>query len=107
MNRELLTVIPVVIGALGTIPKALEGIWKWLILSRENVDVAKKGKPYERNWISSNSNTKQHHKNQATALLRSAWILSRVLESRGDLPSLKLQYKKPIANADVLKTLKE
>ena len=34
-------------------------------LSRENVNVAKKGKPYGRNWISSNSSSKQRHKDQS------------------------------------------
>ena len=30
----------------------------------ENLDVAKKGKPYERNLVSSNSSTKKHNKDQ-------------------------------------------
>ena len=34
-------------------------------LRRENIDVPKKRKPYERNGISPNSNTKQCHKNQS------------------------------------------
>ena len=34
-------------------------------LTRENMDVANKWKSYERNWISSNSSTKQRHKNQS------------------------------------------
>ena len=34
---------------------------KWN-LTWEDVDIAKKEKPLERNWISSNSSTKQHHK---------------------------------------------
>ena len=42
---------------------------------------------------------------QMTALLRTARILRRVLETWGDLLSLKLQWK-PSANTDV-KTLKE
>ena len=33
-------------------------------LSQENVRVAKKGKPFERNWMSSHSSTNQRHKNQ-------------------------------------------
>ena len=33
-------------------------------ITRENVDVAKKGKPSERNWICSNSSTKQCHKDK-------------------------------------------
>ena len=31
-------------------------------LTRENFDMAKQGKPYERNLISFDSNTKQRHK---------------------------------------------
>ena len=31
-------------------------------LTRENMDIAKKGKPSERNWISSDSSTKQQYK---------------------------------------------
>ena len=47
--------------------KQLYGRFKWLIrrhLERENLDVAKKGKCYERNWISFNSSTKKRHKDQ-------------------------------------------
>ena len=36
---------------------------KWH-LTWENLDMAKKWKPWEINWISSNSSTKQHHKDQ-------------------------------------------
>ena len=34
-------------------------------ITRENLDVAKKRKFYERNRISPNSSTKQHHQNQS------------------------------------------
>ena len=33
-------------------------------LTRENLEMAKKGKPYERNRISPESNTEQRHKDQ-------------------------------------------
>ena len=33
-------------------------------LTWENVDVAKKGKPLERDWISFNSSTNRRHENQ-------------------------------------------
>ena len=33
-------------------------------LTRENLDVAKKEKPKERNWISSKNSPKQHHKDK-------------------------------------------
>ena len=34
-------------------------------LTQENVDVAKKGKSFLRNWIFSNSSDKQYHKDQS------------------------------------------
>ena len=34
---------------------------KWN-LTREDMSMAKKGKPQDKNWISSNSNTKQRYK---------------------------------------------
>ena len=39
-------------------------------LTRENVDAAKQWKPLERNWISSNSSTKQRHKTQQNSRWR-------------------------------------
>ena len=36
----------------------------WQNLKYENLDMAKKGKPLVRNWISSNSSTKQRHEDQ-------------------------------------------
>ena len=60
------TVIPVVIGALGTVTKEL--VEDWEIRGREETI-------------------------QTTALLRSAGILRRVLETWGDLLSLRLQWK--------------
>ena len=33
-------------------------------LTQENLDMAKKEKSFEKNWISSNSSTKQRHKDQ-------------------------------------------
>ena len=63
------TIVPIVIGALGTITK---GLLKGL----EDLEV---GGPVETI--------------QTTALLRTAGILRRVLETWGDLLSLKLQWK--------------
>ena len=60
MEREA-NVIPIVISALGTIPKGL---------AKEQVETIK-----------------------TTVLLRLARILRRVLETWGDLQSLKLQWK--------------
>ena len=59
------TVIPIVIEALGTIPKGL-------IKGQEDLKI------------------RQVETIQTTALLRLARILSRVLKTRGDLLSLKL-----------------
>ena len=41
---------------------------KWN-LTQEDLDMATKGKPEERNWISANSNTKQRHKNHVEVKL--------------------------------------
>ena len=70
------TIIPVIIGAFGTVTK---GSLKWL------EDLAFGGRV---------------ETIQTTALLRTARILRRVLETWGDLLSLKLQ-ERPSANADV------
>ena len=61
-----MTVIPIVVGALGTVPKGLVKGLKDLEI-RNQVETI-----------------------QTTALLRLARILRRVLETRGDLLSLKL-----------------
>ena len=61
------TIVPIVIGALGTITK---GLLKGL----ENLEIGGRVETI-----------------QMTALLRKARILRRVLETRGDLLSLKLQ----------------
>ena len=63
------TVIPIVIGLLGTVPKRLV---------QELVDLEIRG---------------QVETIQTTPLLRLAKILRRVLETVGDLLSLKLQWK--------------
>ena len=63
------TIVPIVIGALGTITK---GLLKGL----EDLEVGGRVKII-----------------QTTALLRTARILRQVLETRGDLLSLKLQWK--------------
>ena len=63
------TIVPIVIGALGTIAK---GLLKGL----ENLEVGGRVEII-----------------QMTALLRTARILRGVLETWGDLPSLKLQWK--------------
>ena len=60
------TVIPIVIGALGTVTKGL-------VKGLDNLEIEG-----------------QVEKIQTTALLRSARILRRVLETRGDFLSLKL-----------------
>ena len=70
------TIIPIVIGAFGTITK---GILKGL----EDLEVCRRVETI-----------------QTTTLLRTATILRRVLETWGDLLSLRLQWK-PSANADV------
>ena len=63
------TIIPIVIGALGTVTKGL-------IQGLEDLEIT--------GWVETI---------QITALLRSARILSRVMETWGDLLSLKLQWK--------------
>ena len=71
-----MTIVPIVIGAFCTITK---GLLKGL----EDLEVGERVETI-----------------QMTALLRKARILRRVLETWGDLLSLKLQLK-PSANADV------
>ena len=71
-----MTIVPIVTGAFGTITKVL-------LKGPEDLGVGG-----------------QVETIQLTALLRTAWILRRVLETWGDLPSLKLQWK-PSANTDV------
>ena len=63
------TIVPVVIGAFGTITKEL-------LKGLEDLEVDGRVETI-----------------QMTALLRTARILKRVLETWGDLLSLKLQYK--------------
>ena len=63
------TIVPIVIGALGTIAK-------WLLKVLEDLEVSRHVETIE-----------------TTALLRTARILRRVLETWGDLLSLKLQWK--------------
>ena len=70
------TIIPIVIGAFGTVTK---GLLKGL----ENLEVG--------SWVETI---------QKTVLLKTARILRRVLETWGDLLSLNLQWK-PSAYADV------
>ena len=70
------TIVPIVIGAFGTITK---GLLKGL----EDLEVGGRVETI-----------------QTPALLRTARILKRVLETWGDLLSLSLQWK-PSANADV------
>ena len=70
------TIIPIVIGAFGTVTK---GILK----GPEDLEVGSRVETI-----------------QTTALLKTARILRRVLEIWGDLPSLNLQWK-PSAYADV------
>ena len=69
-------IIPIVISALGTVTKRL-------VQRLDDLDIT--------GWMETV---------QTTALLRSARILRRVLETWGDLLSLKIQWK-PSANADV------
>ena len=63
------TIIPIVIGAFGTVTKRL-------LKGLEDLEVGGRVETI-----------------QTTALLRTARILRRVLETRGDLLSLKLQWK--------------
>ena len=77
-----MTIIPIVIDAFATVTN---GLLKRL----EDLEVGGRVKTI-----------------QTTAVLRTARILRRVLETWGDLLSLKLKWK-PSANADVKKTLKE
>ena len=63
------TIIPIVISAFGTVTK---GLLKGL----EDLEFG--------GWVETI---------QTTALLRTAWILRRVLETWGDLLSLRLQWK--------------
>ena len=63
------TIVPIVIGAFGTV---IKGLLKGL----EDLEVGRRVETI-----------------QTTALLRTARILQRVLETWGDLPSLKLQRK--------------
>ena len=63
------TIIPIVIGAFGTVTKVLLKRLEDLKVG-ERVEII-----------------------QTTALLRTAWILRRVLETWGDLLSLKLQWR--------------
>ena len=72
------TIVPIVIGAFGTITKGL-------LKSQEDLEVDGRVETI-----------------QMTALLRTARILRRVLETWGDLLLLKLQ-RKPWANTDVKK----
>ena len=73
-----MTIIPIVIGAFGTVTKGL-------LKELEDLEVGE--------WVETI---------QTTALLRTARILKRVLKTWGDLLSLKLQCK-PLAYADVKK----
>ena len=63
------TIVPIVIGALGAITKEL-------LKGLKDVEVGGRGETI-----------------QTTALLRTTRILWRVLETKGDLLSLKLQWK--------------
>ena len=63
------TIVPIVIDALGTITK-------WLLKGMDDLKVGGRVESI-----------------QTTALLRTARILRRVLETWGDLLSLKLQWK--------------
>ena len=64
-----MTIIPIVIGALGTVTK-------WLLKGVEVLEVGGRVETI-----------------QTTALLRTSRILRRVLETLGDLMPLKLQWK--------------
>ena len=70
------TIIPIVIGAFGTVTK-------WLSKGLEDLEVGGRVETI-----------------QTTALLKTARIVRRVLETWGDLLSLNLQWK-TIAYADV------
>ena len=70
------TIIPIVIGAFGTVTK-------WLLKGLEDLEVGGRVETI-----------------QTTALLKTARILRRVLEIWGDLLSLNLQWK-PSPYADV------
>ena len=71
------TIIPIEIGAFGTLIKGLlKGLEDLEVRGREETI-------------------------QTITLLRSAWILKLVQETWGDLLSLRLQWKTPPANADV------
>ena len=74
-----MTVIPIVFGALGKVTKVLVQGLKDLEI-RGRVDTI-----------------------QITALLRSARILRRVLETWGDLLSLKLQGEAGVKNSQIVK----
>ena len=63
------TIVPIVIGALGTVTKGLLKVLEDLEIGGQVETI------------------------QTTALLRTARILRRVLETWGDLLSLKLQWK--------------
>ena len=73
------TILPIVISAFGTITK-------WLLKGLEDLEVGGRVETI-----------------QMTALLRTARIPRRVLETRGDLLSLKLQWKTIMYNTDVEK----
>ena len=68
------TIIPIVIGAFGTVTKGL-------LKSLDDWEVG--------GWVDTI---------QTTAFLRTVWILRRVLETWGDLLSLKPQWKTQEAN---------
>ena len=63
------TIVPIVIDALGTVTK-------WLLRGLEDLEIGARVETI-----------------QTTALLRTARILSRVLETWGDLLSLRLPWK--------------
>ena len=65
------TIVPIVIGALGTVTKGL-------LKSLEDLEVGRRVETF-----------------QTTALLRTARILRRILDTWGDLLSLKLQWGFP------------
>ena len=71
------TIIPIVIGTFGTVTK-------WLLKGLEDLEVCGRVETI-----------------QMTVLLRTARILRRVLETWGDLLSLRLCHSNPSANADV------
>ena len=76
LSNMKVTIVPILIGAFGTITKGL-------LKGFEDLEVGGRVETI-----------------QLTALLRTARILRRVLETWGDLLSLKLQWK-PSANTDV------